>query len=54
MSAQTFQPIDPRPAPVKTEGIVAWIRINLFGDWITGLMTVVIVCHSSRHDHPHC
>ena len=42
MSAQTFQPIDPRPAPVKTEGIVAWIRINLFGDWITGLMTVVI------------
>ncbi|HOZ62831.1 MAG TPA: amino acid ABC transporter permease [Burkholderiaceae bacterium] len=42
MSAQTFQPIDPRPAPVKTEGIVAWIRINLFGDWVTGLMTVVI------------
>ncbi len=42
MSAQSFQPIDPRPAPVKTEGIVAWIRINLFGDWITGLMTVVI------------
>lgn len=42
MSAQTFLPIDPRPAPVKTEGIVAWIRINLFGDWVTGLMTVVI------------
>ena len=42
MSAQTFQPIDPRPAPVKTEGIVAWIRINLFGDWVTGLMTIII------------
>jgi general L-amino acid transport system permease protein len=42
MTAQTFQPIAPRPAPVKTEGLVAWIRINLFGDWATGLMTIVI------------
>ena len=42
MTAQTFQPIDPRPAPVRTEGPVAWIRINLFGDLVTGLMTVVI------------
>jgi len=42
MTAQTFQPIAPRPAPVKTEGLVAWIRINLFGDWATGLMTLVI------------
>jgi general L-amino acid transport system permease protein len=42
MTAQTFQPIDPRPAPVSTEGPVAWVRINLFGDLVTGLMTVVI------------
>jgi general L-amino acid transport system permease protein len=42
MTAYTFQPIDARPAPVKTEGPVAWIRINLFSDWITGLMTVVV------------
>ncbi len=42
MTAQTFQPIAPRPAPVRTEGPVAWIRINLFGDLVTSLMTVVI------------
>jgi general L-amino acid transport system permease protein len=35
MSAQTFQPIAARPAPVKTEGIGCVDRINLFGDWIT-------------------
>ncbi len=42
MDAQTFLPIDARPAPVKTEGLVAWIRINLFSDWVTGLMTLVV------------
>ncbi|WP_296442946.1 amino acid ABC transporter permease [Rhodoferax sp. UBA5149] len=42
MTAQIFQPIAPRPAPIRTEGLVAWIRFNLFGDWMTALMTVVI------------
>ena len=42
MTAQTFEPIAPRPAPVSTEGPIAWIRINLFGDLVTGLMTLVI------------
>ena len=28
-----FQPIAPRPAPVRTEGLVPWIRRNLFADW---------------------
>jgi general L-amino acid transport system permease protein len=42
MTAQTFQPIAPRPAPVKTEGPVAWIRTNLFGDWKTTLATLFI------------
>ena len=42
MTAHTFSPIAPRPAPVQTGGIVAWIRINLFGDWVTALMTAVI------------
>ena len=42
MTAQTFQSIEARPAPVKTEGLIAWVRINLFGDWFTGAMTLVI------------
>lgn len=42
MSARIFQPIPPRPAPVKTGGAVAWIRNNLFGDWKTTLSTLVI------------
>ncbi len=43
MSAHTFEPIAPRPAPISTEGPIAWIRINLFGDWKTGLMTVIVL-----------
>jgi len=42
MSASTFQPIEARPAPVKTDGLVAWIRINLFADWKTTLGTLLI------------
>jgi general L-amino acid transport system permease protein len=42
MTAQTFQAIAPRPAPVASEGFVPWIRNNLFGDWLTGLTTVSI------------
>ena len=43
MTAQTFEPIAARPAPNSTEGPIAWIRINLFGDWVTGLMTIVVL-----------
>jgi general L-amino acid transport system permease protein len=42
MTALTFQPIAARPAPNKTEGLLAWIKINLFGGPITGLLTVLI------------
>jgi general L-amino acid transport system permease protein len=28
-----FQPIAARPSPVRTEGMLPWIRRNLFGDW---------------------
>ncbi len=42
MTAQTFESIAPRPAPVRSEGLVAWLRINLFGDWLTILMTLVV------------
>jgi general L-amino acid transport system permease protein len=42
MNAQIFAPIAPRPAPVKTEGAIAWIRSNLFGDWKTTLGTLLV------------
>jgi general L-amino acid transport system permease protein len=42
MIDQTFRPIAPRPAPVKTEGWAAWCRINLFNDWKTAVGTVAI------------
>ncbi|HCX82874.1 MAG: amino acid ABC transporter permease [Curvibacter sp. RIFCSPHIGHO2_12_FULL_63_18] len=42
MSATTFEPIAARPAPVKTEGLVAWIRSNLFGDWKTTVGTLLV------------
>jgi general L-amino acid transport system permease protein len=40
MSA-TFEPIAPRPAPVKTEGVVPWLRRNLFSNWKNTLTTLV-------------
>ena len=42
MSAQTFQTIAPRPAPINTDGWVAWCKTNLFSDWKTSLGTAVI------------
>ncbi len=41
-TAQTFQPIAARPAPLQTGGPLGWVRANLFGDWTTGLMTLVV------------
>ena len=42
MSAQTFQPIAARPAPMRVGGLLGWLRANLFGDWRTSLATVII------------
>ncbi|MDP1650940.1 MAG: amino acid ABC transporter permease [Rubrivivax sp.] len=39
----TFQSITPRPAPVRTEGFVPWVRRNLFADWKSGATTVLLV-----------
>jgi general L-amino acid transport system permease protein len=41
-SGQTFEPIAARPAPVNTDGLLPWIRANLFGNWQTTLGTVVL------------
>ena len=40
--AAVFEPIPARPAPVKTEGLLPWIRANLFGDFKSGLATLAI------------
>jgi general L-amino acid transport system permease protein len=41
--ADSFNPIAPRPAPVATEGVVPWIRRNLFGDWRSAVTTLVLI-----------
>ena len=43
MSIDTFQSIAPRPAPVKTEGFVPWVRANLFGGYGNTATTVLMV-----------
>ncbi len=42
MSA-VFAPIPPRPSPVKTEGVIPWLRANLFGDLRSSVATLVIL-----------
>jgi len=42
MKSTTFEPITPRPAPVNTEGPVAWVKANLLAGWSTSLATLVI------------
>ena len=42
MSTSAYQPIPPRPAPRDTEGVLAWLRSNLFADWKTATGTVVL------------
>jgi len=38
-----FTPIAPRPAPVATEGLVPWIRRNLFGNLPSAVVTVLML-----------
>ena len=40
--AIVFQPIAARPAPVRTEGLVPWMRANLFGNWRSTLSTFLL------------
>lgn len=42
MNATTFKPIAARPAPVNTEGPVAWVKANLLAGWKTTLATFII------------
>ena len=43
MTAATFTPIASRPAPVRMTGALAWIRRNLFADWMSTVATFLIV-----------
>ena len=40
--AATFTPIEARPAPVKTEGLVPWVRKNLFGNPASSVATQLV------------
>ncbi len=40
---QRHTPIAPRPAPSSTAGPIAWLRTNLFGDWVSALLTLIVV-----------
>jgi general L-amino acid transport system permease protein len=40
--ADTFQTIAARPAPVNTEGLLPWVRRNLFGNLASAVATLVL------------
>jgi general L-amino acid transport system permease protein len=39
----TFVSIEPRPAPVKTEGLLPWVKKNLFGNLPSTVATLVML-----------
>ncbi len=41
--SETFLPIAARPSPRRTEGVMPWLRHNLFGNWASGVATVLLV-----------
>jgi general L-amino acid transport system permease protein len=43
MSSPTFEPIAPRPSPRRTEGLLPWMRRNLFGTPGNTLATVLML-----------
>ncbi|OGB03712.1 MAG: amino acid ABC transporter permease [Burkholderiales bacterium RIFCSPHIGHO2_12_FULL_69_20] len=43
MNSATFQAIAARPAPVRSEGLVPWLKRNLFSNLPSSIATVVLV-----------
>jgi general L-amino acid transport system permease protein len=41
--ADTFQPIAPRPSPVRTSGAGPWLKANLFADWRSSVTTIFLL-----------
>ena len=42
MNGKIFEPIAARAAPVRSQGLVPWIKLNLFADTATSVATVVV------------
>jgi general L-amino acid transport system permease protein len=41
--ATVFQQIPARPAAVRSESVLTWIRVNLFGSWASAVATLALV-----------
>jgi general L-amino acid transport system permease protein len=41
--ADTFTPVAPRQAPVAIEGVVPWLKRNLFGGWRSTMTTLLML-----------
>ena len=37
-----FQSLPSRPAPVNTEGLIPWIKGNLFANWQSSVVTILV------------
>jgi len=42
-AADTFQAIPSRPPPVATEGVLPWLRRNLFSDWRNTVASIIVL-----------
>ena len=38
-----FVPIEARPPPVTSAGVVGWVRAHLFSSWFNGILTVLLL-----------
>lgn len=50
--SDVFEPIPPRPAPVRMAGPLAWVRLNLFSNiWssIATLIALVVIAYAGSH-----
>ena len=43
METASFQPIAPRPAPIRTEGAGPWLKRNLFSNAPSTVATIVLL-----------
>ena len=48
MDAALHAPVIARPAPVRSAGLLAWLRANLFADWKNALATIIVVALITR------